>query len=133
MLYSHKAFIKGKTVESYIFHAWLAMQLVSSKPNEKVLSWFFTSIDLICGQPRRREETTFLKVPIDGICVVKSGKSSKKDGKSLTDFKVPKKEGVVVEDMREDVTEGQLGVEEVPRLWILIIFLLYKLCFDLFK
>ena len=35
VLYSHKAFIKGKTVESYIFHAWLAMQLVSSKPNEK--------------------------------------------------------------------------------------------------
>ena len=31
----HKAFIKGKTVDDYLFHAWLAMKLASSKPTEK--------------------------------------------------------------------------------------------------
>jgi len=64
-------------MNNYLFRAWLAMKLDSSKPNEKEsLSLYFTSIDLIFDQPRRKGVATFLKVSIDGICVVKSEKSS---------------------------------------------------------
>ena len=33
VLHSHRAFIKGNTVDNYLFHGWLAIELVSSKPN----------------------------------------------------------------------------------------------------